>query len=207
MVPFVVLRNFLSNSSLYMFWKTVVYTICILFITGQESEIIRESICHHSWVCDSLYRIRRFRATHLAVLELWPQTTVRGCRFHLGQCWWRYIQKSHLAEIYKDKENGDSTALKYVFGLPFFRRNNVEDGFSALMEIKPATKEMDDFFDYLLENYLTEDSLFSTFLVNRHEFYVAENDQLLWGVPQQVQCWIQFIKAEYTVQYTLLLIF
>jgi len=35
-----------------------------------------------------------------AVNRTWPKTLIRGCRFHLGQSWWRKIQELGLASDY-----------------------------------------------------------------------------------------------------------
>lgn len=36
-------------------------------------------------------------AIHKAVREVFPETVIRGCRFHLGQSWFRKIQELGLA--------------------------------------------------------------------------------------------------------------
>lgn len=132
---------------------------CLLPDKHQSSYVRAFSVIREYVLASTIYADFE-QAIHSAVREVWPHVTVRGCRFHLGQSWWRAIQRFHLAEIYKDKMNEDNKILKYVFGLPFLRSADVEDAFAVLMEVKPATKEMDNFFDYLLENYITEDSLF-----------------------------------------------
>jgi len=32
------------------------------------------------------------KAIHLALLKVWPSISLKGCRFHLAQSWWRKIQ-------------------------------------------------------------------------------------------------------------------
>jgi hypothetical protein len=34
---------------------------------------------------------------------MWPNVTLKGCRFHLAQSWFRKIQKLGLPNDYKDK--------------------------------------------------------------------------------------------------------
>jgi hypothetical protein len=36
-----------------------------------------------------------------AVYGVWPSCAIKGCRFHLGQCWHRKIQQLGLATQYK----------------------------------------------------------------------------------------------------------
>ncbi|KAF0765682.1 MULE domain-containing protein, partial [Aphis craccivora] len=43
------------------------------------------------------YRFADFEWTiHLAILSVWPSITLKGCRFHLGQSWYRKIQSIGL---------------------------------------------------------------------------------------------------------------
>ncbi|KAF0761697.1 Uncharacterized protein FWK35_00004110 [Aphis craccivora] len=40
------------------------------------------------------------KAIHNVINRIWPTTLIRGCRFHLGQSWWRKIQELGLASDY-----------------------------------------------------------------------------------------------------------
>lgn len=82
-----------------------------------------------------------------------------GCRFHLTQSWWRNIQNLGLAKEYKDKDSECGRWLRWVFGLSLLRPDEVEDCFvEDLMSIMPTSAQ--GFADYLVETYITEDSLF-----------------------------------------------
>ena len=45
------------------------------------------------------------RAMHKAIKEITPLSKIRGCRFHLGQSWFRKIQSLGLSSIFKDSNN------------------------------------------------------------------------------------------------------
>ena len=45
------------------------------------------------------------RAMHKAIKEITPLSIIRGCRFHLGQSWFRKIQSLGLSSISKDSNN------------------------------------------------------------------------------------------------------
>jgi len=45
------------------------------------------------------------KAIHVAVSEVWPQSKLRECRFHLGQTWWRTIQSLGLSDDLKNKNS------------------------------------------------------------------------------------------------------
>ena len=52
-----------------------------------------------------------------AFRESFPATVVSCCRFHLGQSWFRKIQKLGLTTEYKDMSCEISRWLSYFFGL------------------------------------------------------------------------------------------
>jgi hypothetical protein len=49
-------------------------------------------------------------AIHNSILSVWPETNIKGCKFHLGQRWWRKIQSLGLSNEYKS----DSEFSKYL---------------------------------------------------------------------------------------------
>jgi len=54
-----------------------------------------------------------------AITDVWPSIEINGCRFHLGQIWWRKIQELGLSAKYTDQSFEIRHFLKRVFGLPF----------------------------------------------------------------------------------------
>jgi len=99
-------------------------------------------------------------AIHNAINDVWPLTKVRGCRFHLGQSWYRAIQKFGLSSEYV--QNTDiGQYLTYIFGLTFLDPQSVGDCFSGeLAEILPMNENLTKYNDYLVENYIANDSTF-----------------------------------------------
>ena len=61
--------------------------------------------------------------------ELFPNSQLKCCRFHLAQEWWRKIQNVSLASEYKDKESETGKWLKKFFGIPFLQPCEVSDAF------------------------------------------------------------------------------
>lgn len=64
------------------------------------------------------------KAIHNAILEVWTKVKIMGCRFHLGQSWWRKIQTIGLTTDYS-KDNEVGKYISYVFGLPFLNPEQV----------------------------------------------------------------------------------
>ncbi|XP_016663060.1 uncharacterized protein LOC107884772 [Acyrthosiphon pisum] len=100
-------------------------------------------------------------AIHSAVADVFPNAQIRGCRFHLGQSWWRKIQSLGLTKLYNDNTD-DSHYLKYFFGLPFLEPENVIDCFTDdFLAIQPAENDRIVIFtDYIFENYISPDAMF-----------------------------------------------
>jgi len=99
-------------------------------------------------------------AIHLGALSTWPEIIIKGCRFHIAQSWWRKIQNLGLSNEYKqDSELGKY--LKYFFGLPFLRPEEVADCFvEDLMSIQPNNQRIQEFMDYILNNYIDSAAIF-----------------------------------------------
>lgn len=62
---------------------------------------------------------------HVAVKRVWPGTSIAGCRFHLGQCWFRHIKTLGLQKMCSSK-SVEGSFLRALFGLPFLRPADVE---------------------------------------------------------------------------------
>lgn len=91
-----------------------------------------------------------------AIQEVWPQTKIIGCRFHLTQAWYRQIQKLGLATLYTDKNSEIGVWLRHTFGLIFLEPNEVLDCFlENFMADRPIDDRVVQYSDYLVDNYIT----------------------------------------------------
>lgn len=111
-------------------------------------------------------------AIHKSIYHAFPEVVVRGCRFHLGQSWYRKIQQLGLSAEYQ-KKNGNETEitnfLTYIFGLPFLHPEDVGEVFAFdLAEIKPENEKLTEFCDYLVDNYIGENSHFPPHIWAEH---------------------------------------
>lgn len=84
-----------------------------------------------------------------------------GCRFHLGQSWYRHIKYNfpNLKQEYRNKSEKGKWIRKF-FGLAFLDPSEVSDAFSQLISVAPS-EECCSFADYILENYVDEEAPFS----------------------------------------------
>lgn len=65
-------------------------------------------------------------AIHKAVTNVWPNSKIVDCRFHLTQSSFRQIQNIGLINEYKNESSEIRTWLKYTFGLVFLNPEDVE---------------------------------------------------------------------------------
>uniref|UniRef100_A0A8D8LA82 MULE transposase domain-containing protein n=2 Tax=Cacopsylla melanoneura TaxID=428564 RepID=A0A8D8LA82_9HEMI len=99
---------------------------------------------------------------HTAALSVWPSVVLKGCRFHLGQAWYRKIQNLGLSLEYQSKSSEVGNYLKLFFGLPFLPPEEVGDCFTMeIMAIQPTgIPAVESFTDYILNNYILDSSRF-----------------------------------------------
>lgn len=100
-------------------------------------------------------------AMHNVLRTAFPESVIKCCRFHLGQAWWRKIQTLGLSPDYKDSSNEMGKWLKHSFGLHFLCPSEIEDSFCEdLMSVMPEDPRCSKYADYLVENYVTDNSKF-----------------------------------------------
>jgi len=96
-----------------------------------------------------------------AVENVWPNTTIIGCQFHLAQSWWRNVQKYGLTSFYKDESSEIGEWIQYTFGLVFLNPDEVSNCFvEDLLSDCPVNDKLTNYCDYLTDTYISEDCLF-----------------------------------------------
>lgn len=89
---------------------------------------------------------------HNAVNQIWPQSTVKGCPFHLGQSWCKKIQEFGPSREFVQHLPIDQYLIK-MLGLPLLDQLSVGDCFSTeFAEIQPTDERVVCFLDYLVES-------------------------------------------------------
>jgi hypothetical protein len=100
-------------------------------------------------------------SVHSAVNEVLIFSEIRGCRFHLGQSWWRRIQTLGLTSTYKERDCEGAKFLRLFFGLPFLDHREVASCFTEdLLPVQPDIEKIRSFSDYVYNNYIRDDSQF-----------------------------------------------
>uniref|UniRef100_A0A6P7FTH5 Uncharacterized protein LOC114330857 n=1 Tax=Diabrotica virgifera virgifera TaxID=50390 RepID=A0A6P7FTH5_DIAVI len=74
------------------------YTLALKYLTEQVEK------CNKKLALRTVFADFE-EAIQQSVTEVWTNVSLKGCRFHLGQSWWRKIQALGLTSLYKDKES------------------------------------------------------------------------------------------------------
>ncbi|XP_050516518.1 uncharacterized protein LOC126891385 [Diabrotica virgifera virgifera] len=131
------------------------YTLALKYLTEQVDAKCNKKLALRTVFADFEEAIQQ------SVTEVWTNVSLKGCRFHLGQSWWRKIQALGLTSLYKDKESDVGKYLTYCFGMPFLNPEDVGDCFvEALSSIQPQNHRIVEFADYLVDNYVSESAKF-----------------------------------------------
>ena len=70
------------------------------------------------------------QAIHIGVSSVWPSASIKGCRFHLAQSWWKKIQELGLTSAYKENNSEIRKVRKAIFGLPVLDPGEIGDSFA-----------------------------------------------------------------------------
>ena len=86
---------------------------------------------------------------------------ILGCRFHLGQSWWRKIKEVGLSKEYKSVNSKTGQWLRGVFGLALLSPELVTKVFKSYVKIlKNPDDKVQKFIDYLSEYYMVSTAQF-----------------------------------------------
>lgn len=101
-------------------------------------------------------------AIHYALRLVLPTAQIEGCRFYVGQSWWRKIQHLSLTKVFKLYNSERSKSFKYIFGLSFLYKEEVEECFqNGLLSISIIEgKRVIKFIKYILKTYKTTNASF-----------------------------------------------
>jgi len=105
------------------------------------------------------------KAPHNAAINTFPGCQLMCCQFHLAQCWFRQIQTNKILV----REYGTYSELgvwfNNFFGSPYLPPHEMGDGLIQFMSIAPKTPKIIEVTDYILDTYITEDSIFPFYAI------------------------------------------
>ena len=98
-----------------------------------------------------------------AVKCVFKHVTIKGCKFHLGQSWWRKVKDLGLASTYSNRKSPLSKWLRGLFGLAMLPAALVPSTFklySSARFLRNKTNAVKQLCKYLRSNYVLETSTF-----------------------------------------------
>lgn len=119
-------------------------------------------------VTNSYFQVQKimldFEISALSGMQhVFPNAVPQGCKFHLGQSWWKRIhQIPTLRKAYYIKAANDSNSylfevkkwLQLFFSLSYLPPSHVPEAFTEIFSIAPDIPEAGSFADYVLRNYI-----------------------------------------------------
>lgn len=157
---------------LYTFhgYESGTYVSCVYFLLpnksaktyGKMMKMLVETVTEKEQVLSpSFFHVDMEVPVIKTLTAMWPECKIRLCHFHVTQAWYRKIQTSGMANSYSNPESELGNWLKLFFALPSLRTDDVEDAFVFdLMSDSPSCQASHDFTDYMLLNYIKNDSKF-----------------------------------------------
>ena len=94
-----------------------------------------------------------------AFKKIFPNSTVRGCRFHIAQAWQRKFREMGFQKIYNSGKGPIAKFLKSLFGIPCLPPDEVTEFFKEEFS-KNAPPELSKFMQYLKTWYMMPNSTF-----------------------------------------------
>jgi len=96
------------------------------------------------------------KAAMNAVVDVYPETQVKGCFFHLGQSFWRRIQSLGFSKKYSEDPEF-SLCLRKLLALAYVPENKVIDSFESLISTHFYEKNQNsltELLDYFEDTYI-----------------------------------------------------
>ena len=96
-----------------------------------------------------------------AIKGEFKECQLKGCRFHLGQSWWRKVKELGLARDYRQKDSKKGRWLRGVFGLSLLPHDMAEKVFKSYTRtLKHPCTKIKKFIKYINKCYVSSNAKF-----------------------------------------------
>ena len=93
-----------------------------------------------------------------AIENTLPETNVRGCLFHYGQCIWRKVAELGLKELYSSDSDFERL-VRRICGFPFLPLEKIDEAWLELFETAPTeNSQVTAFLDYFTNTWLDDEN-------------------------------------------------
>ncbi|XP_060870098.1 uncharacterized protein LOC132944652 [Metopolophium dirhodum] len=162
-------KYFYQIYTIHVYKNNIYLPLVYFLLNGKSTECYTKMWNFLKELCGSfnlsfkpnLIRVDFEISAHIAIKFVFPECKILGCKFHLGQSWYRKLNQDFptLRNEYNNSESETGKWLKNFFGLSFLPYTEVSEAFCELIEISPSENAL-EFSDYVLKNYIDEDCLF-----------------------------------------------
>ena len=90
---------------------------------------------------------------------VFPNSVVRGCRFHIAQAWQRKFRELGFQKVYNSGKGPVCKFLKSIFGVPCMLPDDIPEFFQEHLS-KKAPPQLTEFVEYLQKHYMMPNSTF-----------------------------------------------
>ncbi|KAK9701402.1 hypothetical protein QE152_g30629 [Popillia japonica] len=140
-------------------------------------------------------------STILACREMFPDCKLKGCNFHFNQSIWRKVQELGLAKRYREDKD-IRKHIKLTAALAHLPPQYIDDGWLYIMESSPNFREIMDFNDYFVTQWLENTIVIIKFnndatlssspersgdMINQLEYVLQHLDRTIWVFKTYVQ--------------------
>ena len=160
-------QYFKQMLSIFVFLNGFYIPICHFLLDNKLSKTYKHCVCILKEECLKLGLelnvanvMLDFEAGLIkAFKQALPTAQIQGCRFHLGQSWWRHIGGLGLAKVYKEASTRDGRWLRRCFSLKLLPASLVESVFEKSVKLGKLDRAK-PFEEYLRAYYIKNDSPF-----------------------------------------------
>ena len=119
-----------------------------VLLSGKSEDVYRTCLTSIIGLCDDKNLKFKPEIIHVdfeltvmnVIRELFPDVTIKCCRFHLGQAWWRKIQNLGLSRDYKESSKLGNWFSGF-FGLTFLPAGEIEDSFVGRLHVRHSKRQ------------------------------------------------------------------
>ena len=106
--------------------------------------------------------------------NIFPNTTIKRRNFHFNKCIFKKITDLAWTEQYYSSSNDDPKSIKVLcqqtYALAFIPLSNIDDVWCAIMDNFDDIPDVNEFFDYVTDNWVDYDALYPRKLWNYYRF-------------------------------------
>ena len=176
--PFLQLWSIHIESSILNSTMPVIYSLLPdkfkMTYTKLFNEIRNACVRHNLVLNPELITVDFEQGCLNSLKNIFPNTTMKGCNFHFNKYIFKKITDLGWREQYYSSSNDDPKSIKALYqqtyALAFTPLSNIDDVWCAIMDNFDDIPDVNEFFDYVTDNWVDYDALYPQKLWNYYRF-------------------------------------